>query len=143
MPEAAPWCLYLLECRNGAYYAGITNRLEARYAAHLAGTGAKYTRANPPVRVVASRAYPDRSAASRAEAQLKRLPRSKKLAFFDQASCWSAVIGGPGNQTLAGGWSPRPARRPTAPQGRDSRRSYSGTRSRLTQRLGSAGGSAA
>ena len=66
MPEAAPWCLYLLECRNGAYYAGITNRLEARYAAHLAGTGAKYTRANPPVRVVASRAYPDRSAASRA-----------------------------------------------------------------------------
>lgn len=82
MPEAAPWCLYLLECRNGAYYAGITNRLEARYAAHLAGTGAKYTRANPPVRVVASRAYPDRSAASRAEAQLKRLPKAKKLAFF-------------------------------------------------------------
>ena len=66
MPEAAPWCLYLLECRNGAYYAGITNRLEARYAAHLAGTGAKYTRANPPVRVLASRGYPDRSAASRA-----------------------------------------------------------------------------
>jgi putative endonuclease len=88
MPEAgAPtpdgWCLYLLECRNGAWYAGITNRLEARYAAHAAGTGAKYTRANPPVRVLASRAYPDRSAASRAEAQLKRLPRAKKLAFFD------------------------------------------------------------
>ncbi|MDT4890447.1 hypothetical protein FQZ97_1272890 [compost metagenome] len=77
------WCVYLLECRNGAYYAGITNRLHARYAAHVAGTGARYTRANPPVRVVASRAYPDRSAASRAEAQLKRLPRAKKLAFFD------------------------------------------------------------
>ena len=103
MPEAAPWCLYLLECRNGAYYAGITNRLEARYAAHLAGTGAKYTRANPPVRVVASRAYPDRSAASRAEAQLKRLPRSKKLAFFDQPSCRSDVSRDRGNQTIAGG----------------------------------------
>ena len=88
MPDAAAppsggWCLYLLECRNGTYYAGITNRLEARYAAHVAGTGAKYTRANPPVRVLASRGYPNRSAASRAEAQLKRLPRAQKLAFFD------------------------------------------------------------
>ena len=80
------WCVYLLECRNGAYYAGITNRLDARYAAHVAGTGARYTRANPPVRVLASRDYPDRSAASRAEAQLKRLPRAKKLAFFDPPS---------------------------------------------------------
>ena len=77
------WCVYLLECRNGAYYAGITNRMEIRYAAHVAGTGAKYTRANPPIRVLASRRYPDRSAASRAEALLKRLPRAKKLAFFE------------------------------------------------------------
>jgi putative endonuclease len=82
-PTPDGWCLYLLECRNGAWYAGITNRLEVRYAAHVAGTGAKYTRANPPVRVLASRGYPDRSAASRAEAQLKRLPRAKKLAFFE------------------------------------------------------------
>lgn len=87
MPEpdrhaADAWWLYLIECRNGAYYAGITNRLEARYAAHVAGTGAKYTRANPPVRLLARCGYPDRSAASRAEAQLKRLPRAKKLAFF-------------------------------------------------------------
>ena len=82
-PTPAGWCLYLLECRNGAFYAGITNRLDARYAAHVAGTGAKYTRANPPVRVLASRGYPDRSAASRAEAELKRLPRAKKLAFFE------------------------------------------------------------
>lgn len=83
VPTLDGWCLYLLECRNGAWYAGITNRLDARYAAHVAGTGANYTRANPPVRVLASRAYPDRSAASRAEAQLKRLPRAKKLAFFE------------------------------------------------------------
>jgi hypothetical protein len=36
--------------------------------------------------VLASRDYPDRSAASRAEAQLKRMPRAKKLAFFDSPS---------------------------------------------------------
>ena len=76
------WCLYLLECMNGSYYSGITNNLEARYAAHLAGKGAKYTRANPPIKILASRHYADRSSASIAESVLKKLPRSQKLGFF-------------------------------------------------------------
>lgn len=84
MPSAlkATWCLYLLECNNGAYYAGITNNLEARFATHLSGKGARYTRANPPIKILATKSYPDRSAASVAEAQLKNLPRCKKLQFF-------------------------------------------------------------
>jgi putative endonuclease len=78
------WVLYLLECNNGAYYAGITNDLPARFTAHLAGKGARYTRANPPVKILASKLYADRSSASVAEAQLKNLPRSKKLGFFHE-----------------------------------------------------------
>jgi len=77
------WCLYLLECKNGAYYAGITNDLASRFSAHVAGKGARYTRANPPIKILASKPYPDRSAASVAEAQLKSLPRHKKLNFFE------------------------------------------------------------
>jgi len=77
------WCLYLLECKNGAYYAGITNDLASRFSAHVAGKGARYTRANPPIKILASKPYPDRSAASIAEAQLKSLPRHKKLNFFE------------------------------------------------------------
>jgi putative endonuclease len=77
------WFLYLLECRNGAYYAGITNNLESRFAAHLSGKGARYTRANPPVRILASKGYPDRSSASAAEAQLKKRKREQKLSFFE------------------------------------------------------------
>ncbi len=82
--DAAParWFLYLLECRNGSYYAGISTDVQARFAAHLAGKGARYTRANPPLRVLASRAFPDRASASRAEWQLKQLPRHRKLAFL-------------------------------------------------------------
>jgi putative endonuclease len=78
------WVLYLLECKNGAFYAGITNNLEQRYAVHASGKGARYTRANPPVKILASKLYVDRSAASVAEAQLKQLPRHKKLNFFDE-----------------------------------------------------------
>jgi putative endonuclease len=75
------WCLYLLECRNGALYAGITNDLQARYEAHRSGKGAKYTRANPPVRILASCPFADRSEASRAEARVKALPAYLKIPF--------------------------------------------------------------
>ena len=49
----APWFVYLLECRNGSLYTGISNDVVARYVAHASGKGARYTRANPPVRLVA------------------------------------------------------------------------------------------
>lgn len=76
------WFLYLLECKGGAYYTGIAKDVESRFAVHKEGRGARYTRANPPVRIVASKTFPDRSAASMAEARVKRLSRSEKLEFF-------------------------------------------------------------
>ncbi len=76
------WFLYLIECRNGAYYAGIAIDVQARYAAHLRGAGARYTRAHPPLRLLGCRAYPDRASASRAEWRIKQLPRSAKLAYL-------------------------------------------------------------
>ena len=76
------WHLYLIECKNGAYYAGITNDLEARYATHVRGQGAKYTKANPPLRLLGSKAYPDRPSALRAEWAIKQLQKSKKLAYL-------------------------------------------------------------
>lgn len=82
LAEEKSWCLYLIECRNGSYYAGITNDLEARYTAHADGKGARFTRANPPLRLIGSRQYPDRASASRAEAAIKRLPRARKIAFL-------------------------------------------------------------
>lgn len=80
------WTLYLLECRRGrgtVYYAGITTDLARRFAEHHSGAGARFTRAHPPLRVVASRQYPDRASASRAEAALKKLARAEKPGFFE------------------------------------------------------------
>lgn len=76
------WFLYLLECRNGAYYAGITTDLEARFQAHASGKGARYTRSNPPVRMLAAATFPDRASAARAEWEVKQLPRARKLAYL-------------------------------------------------------------
>jgi putative endonuclease len=81
-PAELPWLLYLLECESGAYYAGITTDLDRRFAQHVFGIGARYTRANPPTCVLAVMEFADRSSASRAEAALKKLPRGKKLDYF-------------------------------------------------------------
>jgi len=80
-----PWFLYLLECRDGSYYAGISTDVQARFAAHQAGKGARYTRARPPLQILAVRQYPDRAEASRAESQLKKQPRARKLAWLSEA----------------------------------------------------------
>jgi putative endonuclease len=88
MPDATAtnaWCLYLIECRDGSYYAGITNDLEARYQAHVSGKGARYTRSHPPLRLIGSRAYENRAAASRAEWEIKQLPKHKKIGYLDAA----------------------------------------------------------
>ncbi|MFM2260000.1 MAG: hypothetical protein RL457_323, partial [Pseudomonadota bacterium] len=44
---------------------------------------ARYTRGRGPVKLLASKEYLDRSSASKAEALIKRMPRHKKLDFFD------------------------------------------------------------
>jgi putative endonuclease len=46
------WFLYLIECADGALYTGIALDPVARFALHRSGKGAKYTRANPPVRLI-------------------------------------------------------------------------------------------
>jgi len=79
-----PWLLYLLECTGGKLYAGISPDPEARFRMHLRGTGAKYTRANPPLRILAAKAYPGRSAASAAEHALKKMRRPAKLLWAQQ-----------------------------------------------------------
>lgn len=75
------WFLYVLECADGSLYTGITNDVPARFAAHLAGKGARYTRGRPPRRLLAVSPWPDRAAASRAEHAVKRLSTARKRDF--------------------------------------------------------------
>ena len=73
------WWLYVLECRSGVLYTGIAKDVKARFAAHLSGKGAKFTRANRPVAILAKTSLPTRSHALRAEYALKQLRRADKL----------------------------------------------------------------
>ena len=42
------WWVYMLRCRDGSLYTGVTTDVERRFAQHRVGTGAKYTRSHPP-----------------------------------------------------------------------------------------------
>jgi len=79
------WWVYLLVCRDGRTYAGIAIDVAARFAAHSSGKGAKFTRSNPPVRVLGTRAYASKSEAMKAEAALKKLNRTQRLAWAQTA----------------------------------------------------------
>jgi putative endonuclease len=84
------WHVYLIECKGGALYTGIAVDVQARYAAHVAGRGARYTRANPPLRLLASFRCENRSAASRAEAAIRRLDAAGKRRLAAAASAGAA-----------------------------------------------------
>ena len=46
------WKLYILRCRDGSLYTGITTDVEKRFEAHNSGKGAKYTRGRGPLELV-------------------------------------------------------------------------------------------
>ena len=73
------WYLYILRCKDGSLYTGITTDVEKRLEAHRAGKGAKYTRGRGPLELVYKEECGDHSDALRREAEIKRLPRDEKL----------------------------------------------------------------
>ena len=80
------WYVYLILCRRGAIYTGIARNAAVRYARHVAGTGARYTRANPPRRLLVKFACLNQSEASRMEAAIKKLAATDKRKLVDKTS---------------------------------------------------------
>ena len=74
--------VYLLECKDGSIYTGITTDLARRLQQHKSGTGARYTRAHAAKRIIYSEKKRTRSAAQKREAEIKSWPRKKKLALW-------------------------------------------------------------
>ena len=72
------WVVYILKCKDGSLYTGITDRLEHRLAAHRAGKGAKYTKGRGPLTLRYLEDCTDRSAALKREFQIKNLSKTEK-----------------------------------------------------------------
>ena len=72
---------YLLLCADGSLYAGWTNDLRRRLHAHNEGTGAKYTRARRPVRLVYAEAVDTKEEAQKRECQIKKLRHKQRISL--------------------------------------------------------------
>lgn len=75
---ARKWHLYVLLCKDGTLYCGITNDLTRRIAQHNAGKGARYTRGRGPLSLLRSWPQKSKSAALKAEFSFKKLSRAAK-----------------------------------------------------------------
>lgn len=70
--------VYILLTERDTYYCGYTDDVEKRYKAHLDGHGAKYTRANKPIKLLWSKEFNTKSEAQKEEYRIKHLSRREK-----------------------------------------------------------------
>ncbi len=71
--------VYIIECRDGSLYTGITTNVQRRLKEHKEGKGGRYTRAKKVKKLLYFEKSKNRSSASKREAEIKCLPKSKKL----------------------------------------------------------------
>lgn len=79
MPDKAKkYYVYIILTVNNKLYCGYTTNLERRYKLHCEGKGAKFTRANKPLKLVYSVEYTTKEDALKEECRIKKLKRTEK-----------------------------------------------------------------
>ena len=81
-PPPQSWYVYILRCRDGSLYTGITNDLTRRCRQHNDGTASRCTRSRRPTRLVYQETQPGRGQALKREAAIKALSRREKLSLI-------------------------------------------------------------
>ena len=72
------WYLYMLRCKDGSLYTGITTDVEKRLEAHRSGKGAKYTRGRGPLTLVYRETCENHSHALKRELEVKAMSVAQK-----------------------------------------------------------------
>jgi len=76
--KSTDWFIYLVRCRNGHLYTGISTNVARRFAAHQVGKGAKYLRGKGPLELVYQKKIGTHSQALKAEIMVKNMSRPAK-----------------------------------------------------------------
>lgn len=86
--EASPqvpsesWFLYILKCKDGTFYTGVTKDLARRHKMHNDGKASRYTRVRLPVEMIYHEECGSRTQALVRECAVKALPKEKKIALI-------------------------------------------------------------
>ncbi len=78
--------VYILLTERNTLYCGYTDNVEKRFQQHLEGKGAKYTKANKPVKIVYQKSFETKNEAMKEEYRIKhKLTRKQKLELIQSA----------------------------------------------------------
>jgi putative endonuclease len=74
------WYLYLIKCRDGTLYTGISTDVDRRFAQHqgVGNTGSKYLKGRGPLSLVFQEKLGSRSLALKVEHRVKKMSKAKK-----------------------------------------------------------------
>ncbi|MCU0608847.1 MAG: GIY-YIG nuclease family protein [Chitinispirillaceae bacterium] len=78
MQKIKIWHLYIIRCADSTLYTGISCDVGRRFARHVSGRGAKYTRTRGPLQLVYTKKIGSQGDALKKEYQIKRLSKKKK-----------------------------------------------------------------
>lgn len=82
---------YIVECSDHSLYTGWTTDLTKRLNAHNNGTGAKYTRARRPVKLVYYEEYETKQEATRREYAIKQLSAAQKRRLIESGNMQNTI----------------------------------------------------
>ena len=85
------WWLYIVECKDGKLYTGVTNDLQRRIRQHNRGQGCRFTKFRTPVHLVHKEKYAAKQLALRREVEIKGWNRDKKLRLINQAGHFGGI----------------------------------------------------
>lgn len=74
--------VYILRCRDGTLYTGITTNIKERLRKHASGRGSKYVKTRRPFTLVYTEEAGSRSDALKRELRIKAMPRPEKLGMI-------------------------------------------------------------
>lgn len=77
--------LYIIKCKDGSFYTGITTDVKRRFGEHKSGKGGHYTRSKGVVKVIYTEQHQNRSSASKREFEIKNMTKEKKIGLIKKA----------------------------------------------------------
>lgn len=83
------WWVYLLDCKSGRIYTGVSPDVTKRVEKHLFGKGALFTKINRPEQLLAAKPFPSKHEALKVEKQIKKMPAQGKRIL---ASVWDQEL---------------------------------------------------
>lgn len=74
--------VYIILTVTNKLYCGYTDNVEKRYKLHCEGKGAKFTKANKPLKLVYVKEFQSKIEAQKEEYRIKQLKREQKEQLF-------------------------------------------------------------